>query len=402
MTDKTLVVIYDVPYADTPGGFKILWGYSGYFKQIVTLSEFFADAVVFAPRIAPEHSELEVVGESKVRFQPLSEGVHGSKTSFFRYAPHYLTHITRAIENHKHNAFFLAFVPGSMIGLCAAWKLKRAGVPYALRVTSYVGKEFGVRGGVLRNTVAAIVQPCVDFFMRRLLSNTVSFYSGKVLYAGLPGTHLPVISSSFDENIIQLHDPKPIHTPLRLLYVGMIEPRKGVLYLLEALRQLLDEGHDSELRIVGGEIGKPYRHELERRVKELQLEKHVTFVGWVPFGNRLFEHYRWADVFVFPTLYDIQGKVQLEAMAHGVPVVATDVGGIGAIVKHEVTGLLVKPGSAEALCSSLIRIKRDDTLREHLVRSGYGTATHATIERQTRIMLDHLRAIYPDFFSQII
>jgi len=71
-----------------------------------------------------------------------------------------------------------------------------------------------------------------------------------------------------------------------------------------------------------------------------------------------------ADILVFPTLYDIQGKVGLEAMAFGVPVIACDVGGVSSVIKHEKNGLLVKVADSDEIYDAIIRIIADPELRK--------------------------------------
>ena len=108
-----------------------------------------------------------------------------------------------------------------------------------------------------------------------------------------------------------------------------------------------------------------------RRVLPLPLEfqKHVRFLGHQPY-DRLPVIYSSSDVVVVPTFYDNFPIRVLEALSSGIPVVASPVGGIPEVVLSETTGLLVPTGSAPALAEAVIRLLRDEDLRDRLGRQG--------------------------------
>jgi glycosyltransferase involved in cell wall biosynthesis len=135
-----------------------------------------------------------------------------------------------------------------------------------------------------------------------------------------------------------------------LLTVGRLVEQKGHAVLLEAMSLLAHRHADVELWIVGEG---PERSSLVRRARELRIAERVRFPGTVyPTLDPLLE----ADIFVFPSLAEPQGLAVLEAMASGVPVVASRTGGIPEMVRDEVDGCLVPPGDAEALAAALSRL----------------------------------------------
>jgi glycosyltransferase involved in cell wall biosynthesis len=128
---------------------------------------------------------------------------------------------------------------------------------------------------------------------------------------------------------------------LRVCYAGSVDLRKGVVYLLRALRRL---GTDASLTIVGATGSRPMRQLVERESRGLDL--HMRPGDPVP-------AYRTADLFVLPTLEDGFGYVAAEAMACGLPVVVTDACGAAEWVVEGKTGWIVPVRSTDAIAEVL-------------------------------------------------
>ena len=134
----------------------------------------------------------------------------------------------------------------------------------------------------------------------------------------------------------------------RLLTVALLTPIKGIPYLLEALAQLREKRDDFVLDIVGDG---PNRAEYEELTRKLGLQDVVRFRG-LKTKQEVAEFMRKADVFVLPSEWENLPCVIIEAMASGLPIVATNVGGIPEMVSNEV-GRLAPPGDPEALARAL-------------------------------------------------
>ena len=130
----------------------------------------------------------------------------------------------------------------------------------------------------------------------------------------------------------------------RILLVSLLSPIKGIPYLLQALAQLKEKRKDFVLDIVGDG---PNRQEYEDLTKKLQLDETVKFHG-LKTKEDVAEFMRDCDFFVLPSLWENLPCVLIEAMASGVPVISTDVGGIKEMINENV-GLLVSPKDTEAL-----------------------------------------------------
>jgi glycogen synthase len=134
----------------------------------------------------------------------------------------------------------------------------------------------------------------------------------------------------------------------RLLAVGLLYEAKGYEYLLEALALLRREGRDVELDVVGDGPG---RADYTQLAQSLDLDGHVVFHGVVPKPD-VARRMREASLFVLTSRYDNNPCVLIEAMASGLPVVATAVGGIPEVV-DERSGLLAEPRSARSIADAI-------------------------------------------------
>jgi len=162
--------------------------------------------------------------------------------------------------------------------------------------------------------------------------------------------------------------PRPPRAPgpLRLLSVARLEPVKGQRVLLDACRLLAAKGIEFQLEIVGAGSE---RARLERRTRELGLAEQVRFAGPVA-PEEVGGHLDAADIFVLASFMEGVPVVLMEAMAKQVPVVATRVGGVTELVDEGESGLLVDPGSAEALATALERLARDPEMGRQLGAAG--------------------------------
>ena len=163
-----------------------------------------------------------------------------------------------------------------------------------------------------------------------------------------------------------------------LLFLGTLSPHKGPDVLLKAMPKILKNIPDAKLVFVGsGEI----RKKLERICKKISVEKYVEFVGFVGDTFKKALYYKSADVFVLPSFLEIFGIVNLEAMACGIPIVASKVGGIPEIVKDGENGLLVPPRDSEALADAIIYLLENEDIREKMGKNGRKKGENYSWER---------------------
>lgn len=180
---------------------------------------------------------------------------------------------------------------------------------------------------------------------------------------------------------------------LRCLSVGRLASEKNPLLLVEtlaALRRL-----DPRWRLVIAGDG-PLRGAVEAAVAQQGLADVVAFMGEVANGPRLWELYRSSHALLHISLTEGLPQVLIEAQAAGLPVVATDVGGVGAVIGQGARGLLVPPRNADAPAHALDRLARDPDLRRRLVLAGLAHARRETLEAQLDQLTDFIaRAARP-------
>ncbi len=134
-----------------------------------------------------------------------------------------------------------------------------------------------------------------------------------------------------------------------VISVGRLERNKGFHILLEALANSKNLPSHWDLVIAGtGSM----ENELREIARSHGIEGHVTFAGEITAGE-LEKLYRKADLFIHPTLYEGSSIVTLEAMLHGLPIIATTAGGLTDKVHPDVNGWLVPPGDREALSNAI-------------------------------------------------
>ena len=158
-----------------------------------------------------------------------------------------------------------------------------------------------------------------------------------------PDIDIRVISNGMDIGKFsqkQIEAKRDADQPLRLVTVARLLERKGIQHLLEAIASPV--ALDVSLKIIG--TGS-YEDSLKSQTAELGLEERVTFAGFID-SDSLPEHYREADLFVLPSQTESFGLVFAEAMASGLPVIATKVGGIPELIRSGTEGILVSPASA--------------------------------------------------------
>jgi glycosyltransferase involved in cell wall biosynthesis len=165
---------------------------------------------------------------------------------------------------------------------------------------------------------------------------------------GIRGQILELVENGVDTNLWRpIQKEKNPDSSVRFLFAGRLVDWKAVDLLLEAFSRV-ENPHPTTLEILGDG---PERAKLQQIAENLGLKEKVTFHGWVA-QDAATQHFQTADVFVLPSLYECGGAVVLEAMAVGIPVIATRWGG-PADYLDDTCGILVEPSSRVALVEGL-------------------------------------------------
>ena len=341
--------------------------------------------------------------------------IDGIPVHRFRYAParfEDLTHDQTAPDRVRDKPAYLALVPGYVAaGSLAAARLARSGRFDALHVHwpiphGVIGLAAKQASGLplvstfhgVELTWTARKMPFLRPFLRQLIrkSDAVTANSSHTerLIREVEPKHVVRVpfGAALEPAAAAPHRAPAGSSAFRLLFVGRLVERKGLKHLLDALATMRSR-RPVRLEVVGDG---PLRPALEARVAELGLEQVVRFRGFLP-ETELSAAFAEADAFVLPAVEDAKGDVEglgvvlIEALMHGVPVIASESGGIVDIVRHERTGLLVKPGDAGALADAIDRLASDGALRDRLARDG---REHARTTFSWDAIIDRLVDLY--------
>ena len=165
---------------------------------------------------------------------------------------------------------------------------------------------------------------------------------------------------------VENHLHKRANTGPHLLVTRNLEPLYDIDTALRVLQQVRKSLPKATMTICGSG---PERDRLVALAQRLEIDSAVIFTGRLD-NEQIAELYQSADVMVNPSLADNMPNSVLEALASGVPVVSTHVGGVPYLVKHEKTALLVPPGDVDAMAKAVIRVLEDPELADQLVTSG--------------------------------
>ena len=222
----------------------------------------------------------------------------------------------------------------------------------------------------------------------------------------IPLTHIEVVYNAIDERFLRGHasaaDLEMIAQRYQvtypfLLYAGRISPHKNVVRMIEAFSALKtelakDQAYpDLKLIIIGDDLsGNP---DLRRTVVRSGVQNDVRFLGFIPIEVlRIF--YDEAKVFVFPSLYEGFGLPPLEAMAHGTPVVTSNVSSLPEVVGN--AAVLVNPENVFEIMRALHRVLMDKALRDRMKERGYQQAMRFSWEISVRRVLQVYREVARD------
>ncbi|EFO81283.1 glycosyl transferase group 1 [Oscillochloris trichoides DG-6] len=254
--------------------------------------------------------------------------------------------LPQALRLHRKQRYDLVFAWSAVPAGGVALALRRlAGLPYILRVCGPDIPGFEQRYGALY----PILTPTIKAIWRgasRLVAKCQD--EADMMLAVQPGMRIDLVPNGVD---LARFSPAPIDDagPLHLICVARLIERKGQHYLIQALRRLVDTGHNVVLELVGE--GDAYDN-LVALVRNLGLMDRVTFAGYVP-REEIAAHYAAAHAFVLPSYNEGMSVATLEAMAAGLPTIVTRTGGAEDLVAEGVSGHIVAWADVEALVARI-------------------------------------------------
>ena len=219
----------------------------------------------------------------------------------------------------------------------------------------------------------------------------------------IPPDRIEVVYNAIDERFLHGHATEADRDLIArryqvtypfLLYAGRVSAHKNVVRMIEAFSALKTELEreqaypDLKLIIIGDDLsGNP---DLRRTVVRSGVQNDVRFLGFVPIDVlRIF--YDEAKIFVFPSLYEGFGLPPLEAMAHGTPVVTSNVSSLPEVVGN--AAVLVNPENVFEIMRALHRVLLDKALRDRMKECGYQQAARFSWEKSVRRIMEAYREV---------
>ena len=303
---------------------------------------------------------------------PYSKG----KETLYGYIPEFVGNLCNFQRSQRirydliHSHYWLSGRVG--MSLSSRW-----GVPHVTTFHTLAKTKLRARAGEREPELRLATEERVVKSADAIVVSTQQEKDELVRHYGAQPHKIPVVPAGVDLDLFRPVDKGQARQRLGLrerkiiLYVGRIEPIKGLDVLINAMA-LLEDADDTRLLIVGGKLGQD--RELDRlksMAADLGIGEKVTFTGAVE-QAQLPDYYSAADVFVLPSYSESFGLAALEAMACATPVVVSRVGGLKTIVRNGVTGYLIPWHCPEPFAQRL-----DMLLPNHALREAMGGAARA-------------------------
>ena len=241
-----------------------------------------------------------------------------------------------------------------------AWIVGRmTGLPYSVSCRAH--DIFSTQAMLGPKLLEAAFVRCISQFNKDFLTERIP---------GLADRPLAVIHSAVDLTKMPVVPPPNPHT-FRILFVGALETRKGVDFLLHALAACPHLG-DWTCQIIGDG---PVHQRMKRLAESLGLSDHVNFLGARSF-EEVSRAYRESHLVVVPSTIGRRGRTEgipnviMEALAHQRPVIASRVSGIPELIEHGVTGYLVDHGESPGLARAIMQIRQDPETADQMAKRG--------------------------------
>ena len=331
-----------------------------------------------------------------------------AKEDLFDYIPEFLSELYsfQKTEGTTYDLVHSHYWLSGRVGmtLSRTWNVPHVATFHTLAQTK-LRARVGEREPARRSKVESLVMRDADAIIvstEEEKQDAVRLYDAhpqkiKVIPAGVNLDTFKPVNQSIARQRVGIHEKQVI------LYVGRVEPLKGIDVLLEAAA-LLDRSDDIRVLIVGGSPGNDAElGRLKALTTELGIESMVTFTGAIK-QNKLPDYYSAADVFVLPSHSESFGLAALEAMACGAPVVVSRVGGLKTFIDNGETGYLVPWRCPEPFVQRLEMLLANPLLREAIGRAarakalqmGWGHAADRMLGFYSSLLRDTLESAAGD------
>jgi len=317
------------------------------------LSEWSTDTDFILPRsaLAVLYILLKVFMRAPVRFmqtiylalQTARPGLRGIAFQIFYFAEAALAAdiLRKYAIDHVHNHI------GDQSGTVTMLAARLANIEYSITFHGWPVFFDAKYSSIKEKVGAARFIRAISYFCRSQLmmfSEAVDPTPFKVIHCGLS---------------LEKYKYRPPSGQVRSLFcAARLSPEKGLTFLIHALKELIDNACDFELRLAGNG---PSLDSLKKLVAALGVSDNVRFLGFLD-EDQIIDELQRSDLFVLPSFVEGIPVAAMEAMAIGVPVVVTNIAGTSELVEDGKTGLLVRPSDSKTLANAIMRIAHDHPL----------------------------------------
>lgn len=361
--------------------------------------------IVFFKKLFPGYKFSTIGRLSKVEISPKYN--LGKKCIFFPLTYYKsIKHLTitfpffvwknfKTISNFSSKIDVLFIAASSPLSVLLLHIIKRKGKPILLFVRQDTQKLIGLKNknGFIYRKIASLIEFSIERFVKNYNKITVFTFGDKIFrrYRSLTKRVVQIADSRYEDMDIQKAEELSLldNSFINFLYVGRLAKGKGLSFLLNSFAEILNTNYT--LNIVGDGV---LKKDLLNQAKKLNLIEKVIFRGYIPFGKELFKEYSSNDVLILPSFSEGLPQVVLEAMARGVVVVATRVGGLTNLIKDGKNGFLFEAGDKKGLLKIIRKIKTNELPLLTIRKNGINTAQKFSFEKQATKIYKALKIIY--------
>jgi glycosyltransferase involved in cell wall biosynthesis len=286
----------------------------------------------------------------------------------------------------------------SKAGLLGRLAAKAAGVPIIIHTPH--GHVFFGYFGLLKTKIFILLEKLASRITDKVVALTNREKEDYIVFRIAHGDKLITICSGVELNkykelsyFEKQNCKKELQIPNNSLIVGTagrLVSVKGPEFLIDAAKNIISRHPDTFFLFAGDGY---LRQDLEKKALDMDIKDNIIFLGWRNDIARIISIY---DVFVLPSLNEGMGRVLVEAMALGKPIVASDVGGIPDLVTHQTNGFLVSPKSPKELAEYIQILLEDRKKREEMGLAGKERALNFSKE----MMIGRITKLYKELILQ--
>lgn len=348
--------------------------HGAFFNTLDGLKDHFDRIDVLTPRI-----------ETKGSMEPMPKVfLHVSPTNLWGQPKWIAEEGQRLFAEHKHDVMTVHEFPPFYNGRGAKKLHAATNIPYALEVHHIVGfpeaASFQERVGRFM-TDKYIAKDARDAKKVRVVNMEVRTH---LVREGVDAKKIECVPSFYlDANIL-----KPDPTAKKeydIVFTGRLVPNKGVHYLIEAMKNMPRR----KLLIIGDG---PEKENLQKLAEKLGVSGRISFFGWLPTQEKVFQIIQTAKVFVMNSLSEGGPRVALEAMSLGMPIVATPVGVMPDVIENKVNGLFTT-GKPQDLAAKIEMLLSDSALSERLGQNAQAILPQFERSKTIKAYADFLKAL---------